>query len=67
MALSPANTMSIINTCKNAVKADGLVMLEKSLTIAAHMSAGPPKDGTAAAVANITSSTIVSPKFTAWT
>src|SRR5687768_16422878 len=48
MALSPASTRSIISTCRNAEKAAGSVMLEKSRTIEAHISAGPPNPAGAA-------------------
>ena len=41
IALSPASTRSIISTWKKAANAAGSVMLEKSLTIDAQMSAGP--------------------------
>src|SRR5687768_4749104 len=43
IALSPASTRSIISTWRKAVRAAGSPMLEKSVTIASQIPAGPPK------------------------
>jgi hypothetical protein len=61
IALSPASTRSIISTWKKAANAAGSVMLEKSLTIDAQMSAGPPKPAEIPATAANSMSIIVYP------
>ena len=61
IALSPASTRSIISTWKKAAKAAGSVMLEKSLTIDAQISAGPPKPSVVAAAAANSISNIILP------